>query len=261
MKFTRKLTYDEIRNLTKEEDMLYIKWIESENRAKNEKRRENWTFQNWADEAFTMNCFLAARRDFFLEEETIDKLVEKRLKEGQEEKFTFFWETKSPFSQWHKSEFIGPSYMWDNAFMKRMIEEGYPKERNFKSAEQWMMYCKAMLFMDFEMADNIMSTSNPRKMKEFGRQVKRFDPDTWRVYRWRFIMQGNRLKFDQNPTLRKALLETKGTTLVEAAPNDVVWGIGLTSDDERSQARSTWKGMNLLGEILTELRIQIDGEY
>lgn len=53
------------------------------------------------------------------------------------------------------------------------------------------------------------------------------------------------------------LLATKGTTLVEASPVDKIWGIGLDAKDPLAQNRRTWKGSNLLGEILTRVRTQI----
>lgn len=151
--------------------------------------------------------------------------------------------------------------MWDNEFSKRLVEKGYPKQRQFTSAEQWMMYCKAMLFIDLEIADEVMKTEDPRSIKELGRRVRRFNEDTWTVYRWRFVYQGNKYKFTQDERLKKALCETQGTTLVEASPYDKIWGIGLRSSDPRALSRSTWQGKNLLGEILTELRMKLMGEY
>jgi len=61
--------------------------------------------------------------------------------------------------------------------------------------------------------------------------------------------------------LKQALFATNGTTLVEAAPNDTIWGIGLTEDDPRALKRETWLGKNLLGEILTQIRIELMDEY
>ena len=261
MKFNRKLSYDEIRALSKEEDRLYHKWLEEEQEKKREEKTKNWTFDNWAAEAFTFNNYSAARRDFFLKEEKIEELVYQRIGNNKEEQFIYFWETESPFSQWHSSVFTGPTYMWDNNFLNQLMKKGYPKERKFSSAEQWMMYCKAMLFLDLEIADKIMVTDNSRKIKQLGREVKRFNENTWKVFRWRFIYEGNKYKFTQNEKLKEYLFATKGTTLVEASPYDKIWGIGLRATDSKARKRSTWQGKNLLGEILTELRIELMGEY
>jgi ribA/ribD-fused uncharacterized protein len=58
-----------------------------------------------------------------------------------------------------------------------------------------------------------------------------------------------------------ALTNTMGTTLVEAAPNDKIWRIGLAEDNPRAQKRETWEGKNLLGEILTLLRMEFMEMY
>ncbi len=68
---------------------------------------------------------------------------------------------------------------------------------------------------------------------------------------------GNRAKFTQNAALRDQLLATRGTTLVEASPYDKIWGIGLDAKDPRALDASQWKGLNLLGKILTELREEL----
>lgn len=153
----------------------------------------------------------------------------------KKEKFTFFWQNASPFSQWHRSKFRIDSI-------------------DFTHAEQWMMYSKAMLFKDVVRAGLILRSNNPKEQKAIGREVYGFDPKVWDEEKFRIVKQGNRAKFTQNPELLKALLATAGTTLVEASPYDKVWGIGLLETDPKAQDRATWQGENLLGEALTELR-------
>ena len=149
--------------------------------------------------------------------------------------FFFFWETDSPFSQWHKCSF--------KAFG---IE--------FNTAEQYMMFQKALLFNDYGIADKILDTTNQRKQKELGRQVANFDEKVWNNNCRRIVYEANKNKFLQNHSLLKYLLETENKLLVEASPDDFIWGIGLKKEDKLAQNENTWKGTNWLGYVLTLLK-------
>ena len=67
------------------------------------------------------------------------------------------------------------------------------------------------------------------------------------------------LQFGQNPDLLEELKATQGTTLVEASPFDRVWGIGLSATNPKAANRSSWRGANLLGQILTSVREELMG--
>ena len=154
------------------------------------------------------------------------------------ERFTCFWGNESPFSQWHPSRFE---------------VEG----KHFSCAEQYMMYGKARLFGDEEAAERILKSRNPRQQKALGRKVRGFDDTRWERERERIVYEGNRAKFTQNPELLAALKATVGTRLVEASPTDRIWGVGLAEDDPRIQNPSSWRGLNLLGKVLTRLRDEL----
>lgn len=154
-----------------------------------------------------------------------------------DEKFTFFWD--GPFSQWHDSPFEinGVKY---------------------NCCEQYMMAEKARLFGDKEAEDLIMSSSSPREQKAIGRTVANFNENQWNKVCKEIVHRGNLAKFTQNLDLQKVLFATKGTTIVEASPYDKIWGIGLHESDPRAKDRSTWQGKNWLGEVLTQVREEID---
>ena len=117
-----------------------------------------------------------------------------------------------------------------------------------------MMYQKAMLFGDERMAERILEAAKPGKQKKLGRQVRGFDQEIWFQNAKLIVYRGNYAKFTQNENLKKRLFKTKGTTLVEASPTDIIWGIGLSEQDPRCQDRKQWQGTNWLGEVLTQLR-------
>ncbi len=124
------------------------------------------------------------------------------------------------------------------------------------------MYQKAILFGDHETADLIMKSSNPSAIKALGRSVKNFNDPTWCKMRESLTLVGLLEKYRQNPSLGKALDDTKDLTLVEASPRDQIWGVGLSESDPRILDPLQWKGDNLLGKILMKVRLQLrnDGQ-
>lgn len=118
-----------------------------------------------------------------------------------------------------------------------------------------MMYWKAVTFgADHNLISAILSASHPREAKALGRKVPNFDEARWTLLSPEIVACGNYLKFEQNPHALEQLVRTDGTTLVEAAPWDRIWGIGLAADDHRAQRRETWLGLNKLGETQTRVR-------
>ena len=57
--------------------------------------------------------------------------------------------------------------------------------------------------------------------------------------------------------LGATLLATGDKTMVEASPYDRIWGVGLRADDSRVHDRERWRGLNLLGEALMQVREQL----
>lgn len=162
-------------------------------------------------------------------------------------KFLFFWGhrpakdgsiTASCFSQW----WIAPFEV-----------EGH----RYPSAEHWMMVQKALLFGDEDMAKQIRQAASPAQAKQLGRKVQHFEPVVWDEHKYEIVRQGNGHKFTQHAPLGRFLLDTGSRILVEASPVDPVWGIGLAANDPRAENPLQWKGDNLLGFALMEVRDQL----
>src|SRR5690606_17756368 len=126
--------------------------------------------------------------------------------------------------------------------------------RTFATAEHYMMWRKALLFDDRDSAERILAAGHPKQAKDLGRGVRGFDQRRWEAQRCEIVRTGNAAKFAQHPDLEAFLLGTGNRVLVEASPVDVVWGIGLAADDPRADDPQRWKGLNLLGFALGEVR-------
>ena len=124
----------------------------------------------------------------------------------------------------------------------------------YTSAEQYMMAEKAKLFGDEEIRAEILNTDDPRMCKALGRKVKNFDKAVWDKEKEHIVRKGNTKKFLQNSALRNFLLSTGDKVLVEASPTDRVWGIGLGKNNPDALDPQKWRGQNLLGFALMNVR-------
>lgn len=164
--------------------------------------------------------------------------------ENQPLQYLFFWGhqpskdgsiTQSCFSQWWLSSFEDES-------------------KTFKTAEHWMMYQKAMLFNNAAIAENILETQSPAEVKKLGRMITGFDAALWDAHKFDIVVKGNYHKFSQNKSLKDYLINTGNSILTEASPVDNIWGIGMAVNDVNIENPLLWKGENLLGFALMEVR-------
>ncbi|WP_334021825.1 NADAR family protein [Burkholderia orbicola] len=149
--------------------------------------------------------------------------------------FTAFFGAEDVLSNWHPSRF---TY----------------HEVDFNCVEQFMMYAKAMLFDDHEVAAKILETPSPKKQKQLGRDVSGFDEEIWLRSRESIVFVGCREKFRQNPDQGRVLSGTGSTILVEASRSDCIWGAGIGQWDPRITDPAKWPGLNLLGNTLMRVR-------
>ncbi len=178
-----------------------------------------------------------------------DQLVQ-AIRDGYRPEYLLFWGHKplpngkigTPcFSQWWPARFC---------------VEGV----NYPTAEHFMMAEKARLFGDETIRARILTTRDPKTAKELGRQVKNFDEARWNKECFQIVVTGNLAKFKQHRDLGEFLLSTGEKVLVEASPYDRIWGIGLEAEDPRAQKPQQWRGTNLLGFALMEVRQHLGKE-
>ncbi|KAH8594306.1 hypothetical protein B0O99DRAFT_490262, partial [Bisporella sp. PMI_857] len=156
----------------------------------------------------------------------------------------YFWreygDNRDFLSQWYTSPFTA-------------AEEGI----TYVTAEQYMMYQKAILFNDQERAAAILETTSPKTQKALGRKVTPFVNDTWNKNRERIVQDGSYYKFkngkdSEGRPLKERLLATGNRELVEASPMDRIWGVGF-GEKNAEKNRKSW-GLNLLGKALMHAR-------
>lgn len=154
------------------------------------------------------------------------------------EEFCLFWGQASPFSSWRASffEIDGIKY---------------------SSGEQRMMHCKAAMFNDEVVAAAVMRTPSPWRQKALGRSIAHYDEAVWAEARLDMMIEAVWHKAMQDEDIKEYLLSTGEALIVEASPEDPVWGIGLRADDPLARDRSQWRGGNLLGLAWTAAREMI----
>lgn len=130
----------------------------------------------------------------------------------------------------------------------------------FNCLEQYMMWSKAKLFNDNQTAEKILASSDCREIKQLGREVRNFNEGVWVTNRTQIVYEGLLEKFRQNEDLRDKLLGTKDEILAECAVHDKIWGIGLSMSDTRRFNKQEWRGMNLLGACLMQVRETLQNE-
>jgi len=128
----------------------------------------------------------------------------------------------------------------------------------YRTSEHWMMAQKARLFKDPVSFQKIIESGSPKIAKLLGREVKGFSPGVWDEHKYKIVFDGNVHKFTQNPGLFQYLKGTKGRYLIEANPYDSIWGIGISEECEGIDNPCLWKGQNLLGFVLMEVRDQLE---
>ena len=127
-------------------------------------------------------------------------------------------------------------------------------DKNFSSAELFMMYYKAICFSDEAVATQILATDHVAKIKALGRQVSNYDEHIWNGIRQIVVYEGLMAKFSQNKDLKDKLKATGQAILAECAVRDLIWGVGLSMKDPRRFDKSKWRGKNLLGYTLMMVR-------
>lgn len=161
--------------------------------------------------------------------------------------FLFFW------GHTQKSPEVVDASCLSQWFPRAFTADG----TNYATAEHFMMAEKARLFGDETALERILEAATAAEAKKIGREVQNYDDARWARARLDAVVRGSIAKFSAHADLAAFLLGTGERMLVEAAPRDTIWGIGLGAANVKARDPSQWRGQNLLGFALVEARQQL----
>lgn len=154
------------------------------------------------------------------------------------DKFVFFWGNEDYFSNFYHQHFTH----------QRIL---------FRWSEQAIMYRKAMHFGAEKIAQKILKASSAQDCKKLGRSREiPFVEEEWVKVREIIYKEVLLDKFSQ-PKSKAFILNTGDRVLVEASPFDEIWGIKMDANHPDVEDPTKWKGLNLLGKVLMEVRSEL----
>jgi ribA/ribD-fused uncharacterized protein len=124
-------------------------------------------------------------------------------------------------------------------------------------SEKAIMLCKAAAMGDALSYKQIVVAQTPQEAKKLGETVADFDVALWDSVVCSVAYEVVRQKFTKVPALQTVLLETGDSLIAEATRGDKVWGIGIDKGRPETLQPSQWRGSNVLGWALMEVRREI----
>ena len=131
---------------------------------------------------------------------------------------------------------------------------------HFSSVEQYLMWKKCLTFGDEAMAEAVLQTNDPADQQSLARKASGYVDAVWAGMRQLVILPALYAKFSQNEELKKKLLATQDAYLVECAGYDRIWSCGVRLNDEKRMDAGHWKGQNILGFALMDVRRRLAAE-
>ena len=125
--------------------------------------------------------------------------------------------------------------------------------KTYSCNEQYYTYSMAMFHKDKQLAEKSMATNDPYELVALHKQVPNYVREKWEPEGERILYLANMAKYTQNAAAREALLNTHDNIIGEASYS-TTWGIGSALHDVRSTDSRNWRGRNIMGNILMNIR-------
>ncbi|NOU98590.1 DUF1768 domain-containing protein [Paenibacillus sp. LMG 31457] len=154
----------------------------------------------------------------------------KRMKELKpEERFIRFYESNKPYGCF--SNFAKYSIVINN--------------KEWATNEH---YFQAQKYVGTEYEEEIRLASTPMEAAKLGRDRKKPLRNDWEECKVQIMRDAIIAKVDQHENIKSILLSTGNCTIIEHTINDSYWGDG-----------ANFKGQNMLGKLLMEVRNSLEG--
>jgi ribA/ribD-fused uncharacterized protein len=134
------------------------------------------------------------------------------------------------------------------------------KNVEYPTAYHAMMSLIAHKFGDDEKAEEIRSTEDPADIDLTWDKLEGVTHKAWELQLESLIIKVNRAKFVKDPGLAAKLLKTGDARIAAVPPEnetDPFQGIGLTEENPDAKKKSKWKGKNVFGLALEQIREEL----
>lgn len=129
--------------------------------------------------------------------------------------------------------------------------------KSFSNMEQYLAYRRAKIAGRKDLANKAMNSNDPADSKRVLNELKAAPSEPeWIDSRHDILYSWLLAKFAQREDLMNYLLETENRQIGEAS-RDTTWGIGLILTDRNVLSPRHWRGQNLLGTTLMEVRQEL----
>lgn len=144
----------------------------------------------------------------------------------------------------------------DNGYLSNWYDSEFEFCGNkFVNTQQYLHYCRFSNFGATEYAKGILEVTDREVMVSYSLQkVEGFRKSMWDATKYEILKRGTRAKFEQNHDFLKRLIESDNMILAASSAADVSWANGVATNDPECGNVKYWRGQNLLGKILMELR-------
>ena len=153
--------------------------------------------------------------------------------------------------------FYGKKTFLSNAYPSPFVVDGI----SFRCAEQALQYFKAKTLNANDAAVQILLMVDSTEMSKAGQELLSGDRNKENKDKWfnegaDILRKVLKAKFSQNERLLRMLQCTRPCSLIYANPYDNFFGIGCSMANSKIDCFHNWRGENVMGKILEDIREQ-----